>query len=333
MSELKDKLRAVTDEDRKNLLTTSYSGLDLFCNCQYRYQQQKIEKKYSTSSTIALDLGNILHKGMEMKGIYLMNEQPVDYENIYDVVMNGCDEISEKTRNHLPGVNEIKEKYVSDWIASMEDTENMSYQEKINLYLDYVLPNRMGDPEWSIKGTEVEFSFVYDERAIIHGFIDRIDTRVDENGNELLKVVDYKSSKKAYDDRKIKTPLQMVVYDLACLHLYGIIPVEHEYDFILLDQQLGTENGVCSKGYLKRGLKKIDGVLDKIDGAAKENEYPPSPTPLCYWCPFPPKSHSPNADDEWAGTCPYYSLWTPDNKVFKVNQEYMPGEEPRKLVF
>ena len=75
--------------------------------------------------------------------------------------------------------------------------------------------------------------------------------------------------------------------------------------------------------------------MDKIDQAKKDNEYPPSPTPLCYWCPYPDKTHTPNADKKYGGECQYYSLWKPENKVFTVNQEYIPGEEKpkRKLVF
>ena len=336
MTELQDQLRAVTDEDRKNLLTTSYSGLDLFCNCQYRYMQQKIEKKYNTSSTIALDLGNILHKGLELKGIYLMNEQPVDYDSIHSIVMEGCDEISDKTREHLPGVNEIQSMYVQDWIASMEDTTVKSYPEKIQTYLDNVLPTRMEEDDWVVDGVEVHFEYVYDNRIIVHGFIDRVDTKIDEDGTKLIRVVDYKSYKKTYDDSKIKTPMQMIVYDLACLQMYGILPTEHEYDFIALNKRQTSSDGVCSRGYLKRGLKKIDSILDKMEKSEQEHEYPPSPTPLCYWCPYPPKSHTKNADDKWENTCPYYSLWTPEKKIFQVNQEYMPGEEPkepRKLVF
>lgn len=337
LPELKNKLRAVTDEDRKTLMATSYSALELFSNCNYRYYLQKIRNQVTTSSTIALDLGNILHKGLEMKGQYLLKGEPVDYEKIKDTVMNGCYEITEKSRTHLLGVNEIKNIYSKDWLASMEDADNVSYPKKIQMYLDEVLPSRIEDSDWTVKGTEIYFEFVYDNRVIIHGFIDRVDSHLNEDGTENLKVVDYKSSKKVFDDHKIKTPLQMIVYDLACLHLYDILPTEHEYDFILLNKkQTSKDDGVCSRGYLKRGLKKIDSILDTIEEEKADNEFPPSATPLCYWCPYPSRTHTPNADSAWAGTCPYYSLWRPDNKVFQVNQEWFPNDTPkeeRKLVF
>lgn len=329
------KLRAVKEEDRGKLLTTSYSKFDTFNNCQRRYKKNYEDKLRTDSATLPLELGSILHKGLELKGDYIVKGEDVDYDYIKKVVMDGCDEQTEKDKTHLYGVNEIKQRYESVWVASMEDPEFMSYPEKINIYLDQVLPSRMEDVEWTIKGTEIPFEFVYDEKCIIHGFIDRIDEKKEQD-KTILKVVDYKSSKKVFDVSKIKTPLQMVIYDLACLFMYGTLPEKHEYDFILLNKKQTTEDGVCSKGYLKRGLKKIDAILEKIDKAKKENYYPPSPTPLCYWCPYPDKTHTPNADEKYGGECQYYSLWTPENKIFKTNQEFIPGEEEkpkRKLVF
>lgn len=73
----------------------------------------------------------------------------------------------------------------------------------------------------------------------------------------------------------------MVTYDIACVFLYGKLPVELKYDFILLDQKQGPNEGVCSKGYFNRGIKKLNSLLDKMDSVEKMDEYEPSPTPLC----------------------------------------------------
>lgn len=336
MQEILSKLRAVTDEDRGRLLTTSFSKFDTFSTCQRRYMLNYEKGLRTESATLPLELGSILHKGLEMKGNYLITGKEVDYETIQKTVMDGCDEISEKDTKHLYGVNEIKNRYPDVWFGSLEDEANKSYSQKILTYLNEVLPTRMEDKEWVVKGTEIPFEFVYDNRCIIHGFIDRVDEKVKNNDDKtILKVIDYKSSKKVFMDAKIKTPLQMIIYDLACLFIYGVIPEYHEYDFILLNKKQTTEDGVCTRGYLKRGLKKIDTILDKIDQAKKENEYSPSPTPLCYWCPYPDKLHTVNADEKYGGECQYYSLWKPEHKVFEVNQEYIPGEEKpkRRLVF
>lgn len=270
---------------------------------------------------------------MELKARYLKNNEEVDYDEIVDAVLQGCEEKTDKGSEKIIGIDDIKKKYFEEW-STCDNASRMNYPEKMDIYFHDVLPNRMENKNWKVEGIEQKFEFVYDERVIVHGFIDRIDK--DENG--VIKVIDYKSSKKVFDDTKIKTPLQMVVYDLACLQMFNTLPEQHEYDFVLLDKKQTTEDGVCSKGYLKRGVKKLDKLLDKMIDLEKEGIYPPKPTPLCYWCPFPDKCHTPNADIKYSGMCPYYSLWKPNEKNFSVNQEFKPEEEnkpktKRKLVF
>lgn len=329
------KLRPVTDEDKKNLITVSYSKLDLVSNCHRRYKLKYEDKKFADKQTLPLELGSILHKGLELKGQAVMKKEPVDYEKIKQIVHEGSSEETEKDSEFMNGVDAISQKYFEDWNVKASENEK-NYSEKMDIYFNEVLTTRMEDSSWEIVGTEIPFEFVYDERCIIHGFIDRLDKMILEDGKEEYRITDYKSSKKIFDESKIKTPLQMVIYDLACLFMYQVIPKYHEYDFILLNQKQTSEDKVCSKGYLKRGIKKLDMLLSIIEKMKKENEYAPSPTPLCYWCPYASKAHTPNADEKYGGLCEYYSLWKPENKVFFVNKEYIPGEEEkpmRKLVF
>lgn len=63
-----------------------------------------------------------------------------------------------------------------------------------------------------------------------------------------------------------------------------------------------------------------------MDEMEIKGEYPPKPTPLCYWCPF--HSTSPNADPKFSGLCQYHSLWTPEKKSFAVLNPY--GQEIKK---
>lgn len=276
-----------------------------------KYKLRYVDGNYSDSGTLPTYIGSILHKGLELKALSKMNGDPVDYKYIKKIVNDGWNEKTEKDKEEIIGLDAIMLLFFSDWL-------NDGYNEKIELFFNDVLPERMEDMSWNIIGAEVHFEFVYDDRCIIHGFIDRID---EKDGN--LKVVDYKSSKKIFPDTKIKTPLQMVIYDLACLYMFEILPDQHEYDFILLNQRQTTADGVCSKGYLKRGIKKLDCLLDQIDRLQIDGEYIPCPTPLCYWCSFADLDHTPNADPKYAGLCPYYSLWTPDDrKNFAVNQKY-----------
>lgn len=333
IDELKLLVREVTEEDRKVLPTVSYSKLDNFVNCALSHKLKYIDKNFSKISTLAMSIGSITHFGLETKGQYILKNEPIDYEKIKDYVVNGY--VDEKDpKNNILGINDLRRQYFEEWWTK-DEKSGMNYEEKVQLYFDKVLPTRIEDKNWKLVGTEISFEFVYDNRVIIHGFIDRVDESVTEE--KIYRITDYKSSKKVFENTKIKTPMQHVVYDLACLHMFGVIPEEHEYDFILIDKLQTSKDGVCSKGYLKRGIKKLNKILDTMDEMEEKGEYPPNPTPLCYWCTF--HSDSPNSDPKYRGLCLYHSLWTPTNKNFKVLNEYNgiknmnEATKKRKLIF
>lgn len=175
-----------------------------------KYKLKYVDGHYSRKKTIATEIGSILHKGLELKGISKMKGLPVDYEYLKNVVENGSTEESDKDKEYIPGTSDIMMRYFEEWFKEDERTE-MCYNDKMKIYFKDVLPMRMEDPEWKVVGTEVPFEMVYDERCIVHGFIDRIDKNVTDGH---LKVIDYKSSKKIFRNVDIKTPLQMVVYDV-----------------------------------------------------------------------------------------------------------------------
>lgn len=336
LSELSDKIRQVTEEDR-GLPYISYSKISNFEKCPLSHKLKYIDKNFSNKSTLAMEIGSILHKVLELKGQMVMNGCSVfDYDYLKEVVENGYTENDGKSESHILGISELRRKYFEEF-HTKDEKSGMNYAEKMNLFYEKVLPNRLNDTSWTTIATEQKFEFVYDNRVIIHGFIDRVDK------NELgeIKITDYKSSKAVFRDSDIKTPMQHVTYDLACILLYGKPADEHEYDFILIDKIQGQKDGVCSKGYLKRGVNKLNKLLDMMENMESTKEFPPKPSPLCYWCSF--HSDSPNADPKFSGLCPYHSLWTPDNKTFETLNPYGQGEywekpmvevKPRrKLVF
>lgn len=312
-------LRPVEDSDRGKLRTISYSQASLKKQCDFRYKLKYIDGNHSESKTLPLELGSILHKGLELKARELMCGSAVSYEYIHDCVVAGCQEKTDKGTEKLRGIEDLAADYFADWYTP-DNASGMDYDEKMSVYFNKVLPTRMEDDLWKVIGAEVAFEFVYKNRCIIHGFIDRIDQS--KANPAVYRITDYKSSKKVFPESDIKTPLQMVIYDMACYFLYGVVPEEHVYDFILLDQMQGPKDGVCTKGYLKRGLKQLDKILDSIDDCITTGLYKPSPSPLCYWCDFADAGHTPNASERLGGMCPYYSLWTPEERTFKVNQPW-----------
>lgn len=279
-----------------------------------------------------MEIGTILHKALELKGQMKMDNLEVDYDYLKKVVSEGFDEECDRSDKHILGISELKEKYFEDFYIP-DNKSGMNYEEKIEIFNEKVLPARMESTIWVPIATEQKFELVYDDRVVIHGFIDRVDKNI-ETGE--LKITDYKSSKAVFPDKDVKTPMQHIIYDLACMVLYDKPADVHEYDFILIDKI----QEACSSGYLKRGINKLNKLLDSMDEMSKKREFPPKPSPLCFYCPY--HSTSPNADPMYSGLCQYHSLWTPENRNFKVLNQYESNKkindkvhlrEARKLVF
>jgi len=72
-------------------------------------------------------------------------------------------------------------------------------------------------------------------------------------------------------------------------------------------------------------LKKLNKILDSIFEVEKSGLYAPKATPLCHWCDY--SITNPNAPFYSQDLCNYYSLWTPDNKTFKVNRKFEESDE------
>ena len=305
---LKDYVRPVREEDRGKLPVFSYSKMEVYKNCPYQYDLKYNQGKYTSDTSIALEIGSLLHYVLEQKGKTLVSGQSIDYDKLNIIIQNGTKDTDEKTKELLPGVIDLKKKYWEVW--NVADSEGRTYDQKLELF-DKVLHTEMEENDgWTPYRFEHPFEFVWNNRVIIKGFIDRLDLK---DGN--IRTVDYKTSKKVYDSSKLSTSLQFGIYALAILNEFGVLPVESVYRFILLDE---TQKAL-TKGWEKRLIKALDGIFDKIDTDNESGVWVPKASPLCHWCNF--CSHNPDAK-EFKHDCEYYSLWEPNNKIFSVNKTF-----------
>ena len=304
---IKEKVRPYGPGDR-DLPTFSYSKLEVFKNCRYQYDFKYNQGMRSSDTTLALELGSLLHYVMEQKGKMLVTAGEVDYEILNRITQRGVFETDEKTQETLLGVKELKQKYWDTWYEP-DNASGMNYDEKLEVF-DKVLHSEMENEEWKPYLFEHPFKFVWDDKLVIHGFIDRIDKR-----GEDLRTIDYKTSKKSYDKSKLVTSLQFGIYALAIFSEFGVLPVESLYRFILIDE---TQKAL-SLGWEKRLIKALDKIFNQIEECEETGIWVPKPTPLCHWC-YMCKTN-PNAG-EYKNYCRFYSLWTPDNKTFAVNEEW-----------
>jgi hypothetical protein len=300
----------------------SYSKLETFDQCPFKYKEVYINGNRSEESTLPLEIGGLTHKGKELWGGYLLKKEEPDFDYINYVILNGIEvnevvyingkEVKNEITEDLLGIKDLKNKYFESYMAICNKS-GMNYDEKMKIYFNTLYTEDLGESGWEIFSVEDNFQFVYDNRCILHGYIDRIDI----NQNRDLRVVDYKTSKDVYDDKKLPTPLQMVIYGLACEKIYKKLPISYLYDFIFLNKRQES----CTRGYYERGKKKLHSLLDKIEDCEMKNEYMPKPTPLCYYCPF--SGNTCAKDKELNNLCQYFSLWTPnDRKNFGVNKKW-----------
>lgn len=323
MQELLKRIRPVKEKD-KELPVFSYSKMETFKNCPMQYRLKYIEKKYTNDTSIALELGSLCHYVLEQKGKMVASGKIVDYAKLESILKNGTEVLDEKTKEKLLGVDALKRKYFEIWFAP-DNASGMSYKEKMEVF-DRVLHEEMEDTDWVPTYFEMPFEFVWDNKVVLKGFIDRIDMR-----DGVYRTVDYKTSKKVYEQNKLSTSLQFGIYALAILNQFGVTPKESQYRFILLDD---TQTAL-TKGWEKRLIKALDKIFAEIESSEKDSKFIPKASPLCHWCNF--CMHNPDAK-EYQHECEYFSLWQPDKKTFEVNKKWDVLESiakttKRKLVF
>jgi RecB family exonuclease len=302
----------------------SYSRISTFEQCPRRFLLKYEQGKKSETKSLALEIGTISHYGKELVGLALINSQKPDYEAIREIVMAGYDEQTVKIHDedgeqvggkahettHVLGIRELKEKYFFQWLEK-DDKSGIDYDEKLGIYFRD-LPLLEAATEWKPVACELEFDIDYAGLFRLYGFIDRID----QNAAGEYRVVDYKSSRKVFDDKYIATPLQMFIYTLAVEHMYQATPMAHIYDFMFL----GKTQHSCTKGYYKRGTTKLLKLYNELSVCRETAEFKPKPSPLCHWCDYCRTNK--DAADDFKDECPYYSLWTPNNKTFDVHMKY-----------
>ena len=304
------KVRSVTEADRDTLPRLSYSGLETFRNCEYQYNLKYGEKKYTKETTLALELGSLCHLILELKCNYIKEGKPVDYDYLHFILKYGSVDTNEKTKEHILGVDELKRKYFEEWYEP-DNASGMTYAEKMEVF-EKVISEEMNDTSiWHPIYAELPFEFVYKDRVIFNGFIDRVDINIYGS----FRCLDYKTSKAPFPANKVVTSLQFGIYAMAIYQEFGQIPVSFLNRFILIDEN----QKAMTTGWERRLEKTLDNALNKMDKNKKSGIWLPKPSALCHWCNF--SNTNPKAY-EFKGDCEYYSLWTPENKVWATNKKY-----------
>lgn len=285
----------------------SYSRIDTYDQCKFKYKLRYIDKHYVSTDSIATELGTIIHETEEAIANAIMAGEAIDY-------------IQLKNKIILTSI-ELAHKYPEAYWAG--DKSNRTCHQKLYEYLRggiYRLENfLLANSHLSLVATEKEFEFTFQDTTF-YGFIDRI---LYDSRNQKYIVQDLKTYAVPIERKNLEAPLQFVVYTHAMKELFGVSPeqivCEYDLPFCSLTQRAGSAD------FMAKGDAKLGSLLNSIDN----KDFTPSPTPLCHWCEYCPTN--PNQDPKAKNLCPYHSLWTKTNKTRAVASRWA-GLENHELV-
>jgi len=267
----------------------SYSKIDCFKSCGFKFKLKYLDKNFVYSGSIATEFGTAIHKAEESIGNYIIKNEPINYIKIKNKFMIDC--------------IKVKKRYPNDWITK-DDYSGKDYETK---YQDYIHKNMFylekylkDNPNLEIVGSEVPINFKFDDTWTFTGSIDRLyrDKTTDKYIIEDIK--SWPNIEKHKDE--LATPLQFVVYSLALAKMK-----EKSTDDISCQYYLPISNELASAGhknYIEKGTAKLMSLFEKI----LAQEFKPAPKPLCHWCEFCRTNESAPNKSKWL--CPYASVWT-----------------------
>jgi hypothetical protein len=287
----------------------SYSKMETYEQCGWKFLLQYIEGPYISTPGVALDVGTMIHDAEEQIANAIKDGQTIDYNRLKN--------------NIILKTVEIEHKFPKDFWE--KDKADKYYKDKIYEYLSkgiYRLETFMKEhPEIEIVGAEVPFKF----EKFGYNFSGKIDRLLRNKVTGEYICQDIKTWAEEKDKDELTTPLQFVVYTIAIKGMYDIpteeITCQYDLPFCNTVQAAGT------KGYMNRGLKKMEKLINGINSQV----YEPNPSPLCHWCTYCATNPNQPSDPNAHNRCPYYSLWTKEKKNFNVKNEWQ-GMENHKPV-
>lgn len=299
---------------KKKIPKMSYSKLNTYDQCHWKYYLTYGLGNFFYADNLGSDFGSLVHFFEQQIFNSLKNKETIDYEKIkIDFqTINIPKKDKFDTEGGIFGIDILKQKYKDEFYKTNDlgqsyYTRSLEYMSTGMYRLeDYLKANPDLEP-WE---AEKFFSVMFEDYEF-SGHIDRI---FYNKATDEYIIEDIKTKIKPFKATELATPLQLVIY---CMGLHEALDIPYEkmsckYDlpFLNMKQDAGT------KGFIKRGITKLEKLIEGI----KEKDWEPNPEPLCYYCPY--CNQNPDQPKGAENLCPYYSLWTPDNKGYAKTFEW-----------
>lgn len=275
----------------------SYSKIDTFKQCGFKYKLHYVDKKYIYSDSAATKVGTAIHAAEEAiaKSLIAEPDKPIDYIPIKNKL--------------IIDAMKAKQAFPIDYDAL--DKSGRTYAEKIQAYLTtgiYRLEKQIRfHTGYKLVAAEQPFTIEF-EGYTFSGIIDRV---IYDAERQRYIIQDIKTYPVPVAETDLNPyPLQFTIYTIAAKKLYNIS--EHEihcqYDLPFCD--IIQDAGLLCVG--PQDIGRLKNLLTDIDNKA----FVPHPSPLCHWCEY--CNTNPNQPSAGKDLCPYYSLWTKESKTKEV---------------
>jgi hypothetical protein len=303
----------------------SYTKVDTYNQCGWKYKLQYVEGRFFSTETIATALGTLIHLIEQRISEAYINGQEPDYpalvEDFWNINIPKKDKYDRT--GGIQGVNYIRQKFQEEFFAI--DKHGSSYAIRCKYYAEEGIYRQKKfleeHPEIEIVDVEKYFEVMF-KGHLLSGYIDRV---MRYKGTNRYIIDDIKTKAAPFNEKtEVPTPLQMKIYSLALKSCYNLEnePDECYWDlpFINMRQRAGT------KGWLKRAETK----LNKLFAGIESQDWTPRPSPLCHWCNF--CGTNPNQPQGARHLCPYQSQWQRDNPTYDVLNEWQGIENHEKVM-
>ena len=268
----------------------SYSRLSCYKQCHFQYKLKYVDKHYPPFGNVATEFGTAIHHAEESIANCIKNNLSIDYIKIKNQFIIDCAKVSNK---------------YAEWSVPNKDS-GKTYEEQKYYYLTYGIYRleryMRANPSYIIKGAEVPIDYYYGNKRFT-GSIDRLIFDTVTNTYLIQDIKSWPIMAPKHSEEK-KLPVQLAIYSLALSEMEkcNINSIKCQYDLPLVDNIYDAGD----PGFINTTKE----YLDKWFAGIEAENWKPSATPLCAWCPF--SSTNPDSTEEFKFLCPYHSIWERD---------------------
>lgn len=241
----KNKKKVFKINSKKEIF--SFSKLNTFKQCPYRYKLRYIDKVKSDRQSVEAYNGKLIHNCLEK--LYLEKLNMKELLQLYDENYNLTNNIFiiRKERN-----------YKKEGLVLLENYYSMFFKTDNTLTIS---------TEYELRGKIVNKEFT--------GFIDRL-SKSDDNNN-IIFINDYKTGKTM---KKLKNDLQAKIYTILLKKKLKNYKIQNRWYYLRYGN---LEKIEYNNGNLIEAENKIGDLINEI---GKEVEFKKTHSPLCRWCEY-----------------------------------------------